>query len=73
MLEAALLVLEFVVHVRYQFQLLEQDTIENVSKPIKNQKNVFLISFYATFLCGCYNVFEKTAPENMKKHLKSCS
>ena len=40
MLEAALLVLEFVVHVRYQFQLLEQDTIENVSYPIKNQKRI---------------------------------
>ena len=55
----------------FRYSLLEQDTIENVSKPIKNQKNVFLISFYATFLCGCYNVFEKTAPENMKKHLKT--
>ena len=40
-----------------EVSLLEQDTIENVSEPIKN-KFFFLTSFHAAFLCGRFNVFD---------------
>ena len=60
---------------RGEVSLFEQDTIENVSQPIKNQKkkqDFFLTSFYTLFSVDATMFLKKNsniffAPESMKK------